>query len=368
MALALAAPSITHAQTDAGTAADAVEAPAIGDGGAAAGTSSDADAGYQVPSYLPPESPALTLLGAATTTVDQPGNPAAFGAALANLITPQGTVRSGVTIEISTRAFGITNLWNAHQYANSWWRQFVSRISLSLATTSETAAMGTTPTVRLAFGLRLVFLNEADPFLNATYRRTAGERLRTTEAYDRCRRAHPTTVDTDCATEVADRIDAASVTDVATLAAPWNAGGLALATASSFRFEQARLSNADDDLFSTWLTGALRLWRWGQIAGAVTWRHDFASHDNELALAARLRIGTSDFRGTVEGAWSPVHADNATSYGRLSVGTEVRLSSQTWLSASIGGDFGPDTSPGSLFVLSNLKINLPGQPGFSTTN
>jgi hypothetical protein len=324
--------------------------------------SADEEAKVSAEAFQTPTLPAMVLLNADTSDVERPGSVRDFGIALANVITPQGTVRSGIAMEVTPRALGLFRSTNAYRYRKDYWNRFVQRIGMSVATTAESATEATPSVTNLAIGLRIVVWDDADPLLDP-----ASARALNVEAGECPETSFPNTVEgkqqwAGCKEAAVKEY----ITDAPDPA--WNLGGLNLAGALSAVLPEGEADEASFGSAAAWLTAGLPIGSWAQLVGSVRFRH--VDPDNgDLGLFARLRMGSARTRGYVEtGLLRQTIVAESSATGRLKVGTEFLLAPGVWLSADIGGNFGRDAEEGNdvldVFALSNLQWALEDAPGW----
>ena len=351
LAAAVVAGGLTPIVLARAQAADA--APAAPSASASASMKPGEEDLASVTNYSVPDAPALTHIGA-TTTIDRPSSPSKFALALVNLVTPSGALRSGAAMEVSLRGLGIYEPRDWNTYRHDFWARFATRIALSVATSSDSATTatqsGTTVAVpsaaRIGFGLRLVFWDETDPLLDPAYK----------AAVDATRAKCPDPTAFDCRQKVYnDYSDWKPI--------KWNAGGFALAAAYSDVFAESKVKNGKSESLSTWATLAFGAGSFLHVSVSALYRRHFIEDRNAVGGAGRLRLGGETVRALAEGSYVNVGLPEAAGRrGRAGVGAEVRISSTTWLSATLGGDFEGASSPMSVFVLSNLKYAFVDKP------
>ena len=343
-----AVPATPPATTGAATTAPAPT------GGATPPTTSTDDALTVARTYQIPDPPAMVLIGS-TATLDRPGTPAEVGAALINLVTPDGKVRSGAAIEISLRALGLEQAHTHYEYVSHWWSRFAERTALSVATVVDSATGAEAGVTRLAVGLRLVLFDEADPLLQTRYRQ------RVAYANAQCPNTNGSIEQRQCMVDVNNGMTQEQLDKFAK--PRWNASALAVATAVDWAFDQGELKSHQKDVFAAWLAGAYGVSTWLQLTAAGQYRRLWATDSNLYAFAVRLRTGNEKARFTAEGGYSIVRPDDPTlRRGRAAVGGELLVSDGTWLSVTFGGDFAGTDSASSVFVLSNLKFAFVNKP------
>ena len=301
-----------------------------------------------------PDIPALTALDATSNKLDRPDSASGLGAALANIIAADGSIRSGAAIEISPRAFGVDKTWGYNEYRSSLWRRILAQSSLSIGTSTNSGSsgapgMGTSADTRAAIGARIVLFNDADPLLSVDYARAVAW------AKEACKDVTPAPAKLAC--EVQKRPEYKG-----NVAVPWNAAGLFVATAATFDFPGGRPENIAGDTWVTWVAGAGALGDYAQLAGGLVWDHGWSTED-KLTIAARVRVGGSRFRFTGDGAWFAKRSDGAAS-GHWAVGAEIQLTSTSWLTLAVGDDVGGAMQP-PMALLSSIKYGFSPKASWS---
>ena len=325
-------------------------APPPATGAAATDTTAGSNTQDGVALLSVPDIPALTALDATSNKLDMPDSASGLGAALANIIAADGSIRSGAAIEISPHAFGVDKKWTYYEYRSSLWRRILAQSSLSIGTSTGAgaSAMGTSADTRAAIGARIVIFNDADPLLSADYANAVAW------VQAACKDITPAPAKLAC--EVQKRSEYKPV------AVPWNAGGLFVATAATFDFPEGQPKNIAGDTWVTWAAGAVPLWDFAQLAGGLVWDHGWSTED-KLAIAARLRLGGSRFRFTGDGAWFAKRAEGTPS-GHWAVGAEIQLTSTSWLTLSVAEDIGGAMQP-PMSLLSSIKYGFSQKASWS---
>jgi hypothetical protein len=362
-----------HAPAATPAASDLLARPA----GAAAAESGDGNAkvstGDGITLLSVPDIPALTALDATSNKLDRPDSAAGLGAALSNIVTADGSIKSGAAVEISPRLFGVDKKWTYFEYRDALWRRIVAQSALSIGTTRDAGmpSMGMATSTKGAIAARIVLINNADPLLSQGYARAVRW------VKDVCKDVRPGPARLEC--EVTKRpeynpealakedckdvtsADAKSVCEAkkrieyTEVKVPWNASGLFVATAATWDFPGGKLKNVARDTWSTWVAGAVPLSDNGQLAGGLVWDHGWFT-DDRLAIAGRLRLGSDGFRFTGDSTWFAKRPDG-TATGRWAVGTEIRLSSTGWLTLSAGADIGGAMTQ-AVSILSSVKYGF----------
>lgn len=301
----------------------------------------------QVTPLVVPDIPALTALGTTSSEIDRPGSTSEVGAALANIY-QDGAIQSGVAVEVNLRAFGVGKRTRYPEYRRSSWQRALAHSALSFGTASASAADPTMPDdIRAAFGARIVLFDDADPLLAKPYRDAAAY------AREQC----PGTVDdaavTACRTKALEEYNSWT-------APAWNSSGAFVAAALIERFGGAELGNHTFEGGRVWGAYGRGFGENFHVAAGVTWtaiRHG----KDDVSVATRLRYGNARFRGTVDGEWYPVAADDAAD-GRIGIGLELQVTDTTWLTATAATDVGVPGVDAKVELLSSLKWGMASDP------
>lgn len=319
--------------------------PDSGSASPEAGTStSDSSTLYSVPDI-----PALSAINATSNKIDRPASATGLAASLANIIDTDGTVKSGVGIEVSPHAFGIDRTWSWFQYRHDWWRRVLSQSALSVGTikasqTSMTSGADTTAAV----GLRVVLWDQSDPLLRPSYRYAVKF------ARDHCPdEGNPQAV-AECRTKTFNSFDHWED-------APWNAGSLFAAFAETWDFADSTLGSHKLTTLSSWVAFGLPIGSWGQFTLGTVWDHGWYTADH-LSVASRLRLGDKKVRAVFDETWF-ARRDPNTPYARWAAGGEFQVLNGAWLTVSVGTDLGGMTSQ-NISVLSSVKWGFSPSPSW----
>ncbi|HEX3870530.1 MAG TPA: hypothetical protein VHV77_08845 [Pirellulales bacterium] len=312
-----------------------------------------------VESYTMPDAPALTLIGADTSKIQDAGPLLQFGAALLNTITPQGGIQSGVAIEATGKGlFNLGKDWT--KYRSSYLERFFARMSISIGTTQETSGstmMSTgTPmeeTTLGSIGLRLVFIDGTDPLTDPAYSQ------------------HVLDAEAKCplSQAIADpAAHAACLKTLPQLTAPaWNATTLIFAAATSGAFADGKLSQGQLYETASWLTFGLGVGANGQISLVGEYMRSHFSSQNVGAMGARFKYGGNSIRGYIEASYATAKPDDVDNRrGSAMLGLDIKITDGTWLNASVGGDYDLSGSPFSVFSLASFKYAFASKPDITT--
>jgi hypothetical protein len=149
----------------------------------------------------------------------------------------------------------------------------------------------------------------------------------------------------------------------------WNASGANIAAATSGAFAGGALTQGSWGDSAVWATGTLGLSDWFQLSAAAEYRRAAMTSQNIGAGALRIRGGGNSIRGSLEGDYATANPDDVDNRkGRLLLGLDVKLTTGTWLNATIGGDYNFSGSPFGLLSLANLKYSFAGTPSIPGPN
>ena len=82
-------------------------------------------------------------------------------------------------------------------------------------------------------------------------------------------------------------------------------------------------------------------------------------------LGGRLRFGSPNLNFNIESSWARLEPQNGSERDdvfRYSVGTDINLAKDLWLTFNIGSEAGRDQGKEDLFALGNLKWALTPKP------
>ena len=335
-------------------------APAAGAGANASDSSNTGSAPQPFAGYIIPDAPAMTLLNSDVATINHPNTLSGLGAALVNVITPQGTIRTGVAIDVSLRSLGVADDADNERYRNDRGLRFASRLSFSLATTGETGPGSST--ARLSVGARAVLWDESDPLLDPFYRDRA-QVVRSECSLDLS--------GANNASEIEERVNAyqrclaestAKYNRTHRLAANrWSQSGWSVAIAGSMAAPGSRLEDTRAEAFGAWTVLALRLVPTAQLGFSVQYTYNRSlAADQTLSASARFRFGSERVRFSAEGNYRRYLSGSAAhdSAGRIAIGMEFDMGNNLWLAPTLAGDIDENHGPATVFALANLKWNV----------
>jgi hypothetical protein len=345
-----AAPA-TSAASPASTPTDPAANPATNDMDANDTRKTEATAAE---AYVIPDAPAFTILNVTPATIDRPATLTKLGAALANVLTDKGVVRSGVALEVSLRALGVADESTFYKYSSDPLTRFVARTAFSLATVSDSATAMTPAQTRLGFGVRLVVIDDSDPLLDPAYEADAEH------AEKECQEKAGGDPDKEmrCQADTYSKMKPKPK-------ARWNYGGLSLGAAQSLVFQEARIKDGKADLFGGWVAVGFGLSTWVQQSFGAKYVRNFLSDAHTVTLSGRTRVGTERFRASVEVSGNINDpSDQDLPLAQATLGTELKLSDSLWLTANLGAAINDASDVASLFALSNVKWNFETKPSW----
>jgi hypothetical protein len=333
--------------------------------------------------------PAFTALDLSPESVSQPANPRDFTAALLNGVDRKGILQTGVAIEVAPFRW-IPGRWQSYPHYSGenkdvawggYWNRFFYNASLSVAT-AKASGDEDEQAINLALGLQFVLWQDAknDPL------RDKGLQQAFHKAFSK-----------EVISDIPDDgpIDAAA--PPASLAAAqaqfqaeveafrqreWMGTLWTASIAPTWHSASGRSDDLRAEGFTAWSTFAYafeepvfgRTAR-AQVLAHLRYRQGEIVTDSEepargaeqdsLLAAARLRIGTPDFNGFVEGGyqriWGGLSGDGDAA--RAAFGLERRIARGVWLVVSAGEQFGGTSDrDGELFAISSLRFGTADQP------
>jgi hypothetical protein len=337
-----------------------------------------------------PDSPAFTILGLSPETVVRPGSPRDLATTVLNGVDRRGNLQSGLAIDFAPLfLFAGSNVTHG-DYRGSAATRLAGRTQLSIAT-AKGAGSGD-KSLRAAFGLRTTLWDAGDPRLDETL----------IMCMDNVPIPKPTTV---VATQAAQDAWIAKVTSERRplieqchkqfKARRWNASSFAIGAAPSW---QSPTGSSGDFQFcgvGVWASLALGLsvsestttstgatitgprpigqvvvqgrYRNKELVPNKTAAGTFFEQDSS-GLGLRLLLGAAD-RGFVfesEFARQSPEGEESSTTAKLSVGGQLKLTTDLWLSLAVGANRGgPANEERSGFVLSTFKWALSREPSFT---
>lgn len=313
---------------------------------------SQKDAAKGSVSYAVPDAPALTLLGASSAKISQPGNARDFAAQLVNAFDEVGRVRQGIAIDLRPAYVAPVTL---QQYQNFWSRLWYNA-GLSIGTVQTPGQTGSTD---IALGLRLTLIDKGDRMLDPNY----VTMLQT--VINECKPAlpgQPKAVTMACLKEHSKKAREDWLKD------HWNDLRLSVAAATGWRAPGSVLKSSESSGWSTWMSGAVPAGRWGQLVGqARYWKRNNVlptvdTPPKELSFGIRAFAGS----GTLNAFAELVHVNkydlpaslDAGGTNTWSAGLEYRLAETTWISASLGNGGRTPSGDRQASFIANLRFGL----------
>lgn len=196
-----------------------------------------------------PESPAFTALGVTPQTVTRPTNLRSLATSLLNGVDQNGNFQTGFALDTAPYMLYWGNKLTLRKYLASSWKRFVSRATVSIATTKGTTDADKSS--RLATGLRLTIFDRGDPRADKEFVKEITTALN--EVRDANKEVSPTASDDEKAKHVKDLQQALQkatkvIADQRTkkLKTLWNASSMVIGAAPSWISKDGNAQNLGD--------------------------------------------------------------------------------------------------------------------------
>jgi hypothetical protein len=303
-----------------------------------------------------PSNPAVTFIGASPTEISRPATAAGLAGDLLNSIDREGNVKQGLALDF-TPWWVIPGLRIPLQdYQERRGKYILANTQISLATAKSSGDDNDTD---LGLGLRTVFFDDADFMKSRKFIAELDRRRQECEPPDQPE-------DLGAYEECLDRVFLEWREQWLDQRRPWNRSALAMALATSLQLGGSQIDNAEWSGIGVWMTGALRLARWGQLGGQVEYDYRMQgsgeSLNHFLGAGVRGLAGGPSFAVSVE-YWGRMNLSgpNGDRYSdRLTVAVEYRIGENTWLSSGMSGSIA-ETGEG-LSLLSSLRWEILSGP------
>ena len=339
------------------------------------------------PDLAVPDSPAFTVLGLSPESVVRPGSPRDLATTLLNGVDRRGNLQSGVALDFAPLfLFGGNNLtWD--DYSGKLGTRLLGRTQVSIATAKGSG--DDDKAIRLSAGFRTTLWDAGDPRLDATLIACMDsvpvpppqEALLTQEA-----------IDAWIARATAERRPLIEQCHQQFKERRWNASSFAVGVAPAWHSPTGGWRSLESGGAALWASVALGLTRtqqfvspaggtvpverpFGQIVLQGRYRYtELIPNANEsgtyfeqdsAGLGMRLVLGSSNRAIVLEGEVARQMPDDgeATTGLRLSVGGQIKLTTDVWLSLAVGASRGGSPNEErSAFVLSSFKWALSREP------
>ena len=329
-----------------------------------------------------PDSPALAILGLSPETVVRPASPRDLATTVLNGVDRRGNLQSGLAVDFAPLFLFAGNTLTYEDYKGSRGSRLFGRTQLSFATAK--GAGESVKSMRLAAGVRTTVWDAGDPRLDGQL----------VNCLDAIPVPVPSTIlptqaarDAWVARATAERRPAVEGCHKAFKARRWNASSFSIGFTPSWQSASGESTDLTYGGAAVWTSLALGLSRtdraddeavsrpFGQVIVQGRYR------DKELVpnknvrgtffeqrsggVAARLLLGAADRAAVIESEFARQSPDagEATSSFKLSVGGQLKLTSDIWLSLAAGGTRGgPADEQRGGFVLSSFKWALSREP------
>jgi hypothetical protein len=330
-----------------------------------------------------PDSPALTLLGLSAEKVARPGTPRDLATTALNGVDRRGHLQSGLAVDFAPLFLFGGNGITYDQYRDDWRTRLLGRTQISVATAKGSGEAD--KAVRAAVAVRATLWDSGDPRLDAGL----------IECLDAIRVTPPrealldqAAIDAWVSRATAERRPLVEQCHNQFKNRRWNASSIAVGIAPEWNSATGGWGAFGSGGASVWTSVAIALTRTeqfetpagtrvpverplGQLVVQGRYRADELVPDrrergayfdkDSAALAARLTLGSANRTLVVEGELASEMPDvgDATSVLELSIGGQMRLAPDVWLSLAVGGHRGGlANEERSAFVMSSFKWAL----------
>ena len=334
-----------------------------------------------------PDSPALTLLGLSAEKVARPGTPRDLATTALNGVDRRGNLQSGLAVDFAPLFLFGGNAITYDEYRDGWATRLLGRTQVSVATAKGSGEAD--KAVRAAVGVRATLWDAGDPRLDAGLIACL-DAIRVTPPREAL--LDQEAIDAWVARATAERRPLVEQCHNQFKVRRWNASSVAVGIAPEWNSPTGGWGAFDSGGASVWTSVAIALTRTeqfetpagtsvpverplGQLVVQGRYRADELVPDrrqrgtyfdkNSAGLAARLMLGSANRTLVVEGELAREMPDggDATSVMELSIGGQVRLAPDVWLSLAVGGHRGGLTNEErSTFVMSSFKWALSREP------
>lgn len=310
-----------------------------------------------------PDSPAFAVAGMSPSDVIHPGTLREFGVALLSGIGSDGKFRQGVAVDVAPYlAWAGRNLTlETYRSPRAWVRRVAARTQLSIGSEVEQEASLSGRTI-VGVGVRSVLLDRGDPRLDAEL----SDEFRRILEFREAPEGPPS--DVGVPREILNLSDSLDEARGRATARLWNRAKIELGAAWRLEAADGRTKSLQGNGGSVWANGAVGLSHWGQVIihGKFdsTARRD-STGDNWVG-AVIPRVGTDSW--TIMAETSLTHQrtrmpKKRDSWGRIVLGSEVRLADGTWLVVALGSEIGRGAGASGFVTSAKLKWALSAKRG-----
>lgn len=334
-----------------------------------------------------PDSPALTLLGLSAEKVARPGTPRDLATTALNGVDRRGNLQSGLAVDFAPLFLFGGNGITYDEYRDDWATRLLGRTQVSVATAKGSGEAD--KAVRAAVGVRATLWDAGDPRLDAGLIGCL-DAIRVTPPKEAL--LDQQAIDAWIARATAERRPLVEQCHNQSKERRWNASSIAVGVVPEWNSPTGGWGAFVSGGAGVWTSVAIALTRTeqfetpagtmvpverpvGQIIVQGRYRADELVPDrrqrgayfdkDSAGVAARLMLGSANRTLVVEGelARDMPEVGAAKSVLELSVGGQMRLAPDVWLSLSVGGHRGGLTNEErSTFVMSSFKWALSREP------
>lgn len=313
----------------------------------------------EVPEFLSavPGTPALTFLGTSLSAVERPGNLRDLGVSIISGV--GGSSGQGFGLDASLWTLSPSLSISLQDYQDSWLRYVLANTQISLGVVREDEEEADT---EVALGIRATLVDRGDPMADPEFTEQLGNAVLSC-APDRPGQSRRV--------ECVDSVTAANFAAISEQSKTgWRRLRVSVAVASGGRLPETSFTRMRYGGLDSWLVAGVPALRYGHLAAQAKYRYrptrDSVPTYSEWSLGARLFVGSPTFNAFGEYilAWrSPKEESTGAEPaprvdqrdGRWSVGFELRVASDLWISTGLGARYDALDRPDRSVVFANLK-------------
>lgn len=361
-----------------------------------------------------PDSPAFKILGLTPNKVDRPSSPREFAAAIINGLDTNGNFQSGLALDSSPYLLLNSKNITLDEYQTDYLTRFLSRSQFSFATAK--GASDSDKSLKMATGLKLTLWDEGDPRndkkLMACLKKAVGQAelsmdetledlnvkkgnidLKLKKETDEAKKAALEVKKKNIELEINKLNDERFSELNKKIALPvkecrenkefvsnlWNKSSWSIGIAPTFITKTGNTQDYGYSGLGAWTSVSYGIKDYAQLIAQIQYRNkeqipvpnsqgSFFEQDN-LSFGSRLRFGTPNFNGNVEGLYifnNYKSGKKDDDVFRYSAGIEFKVTTNFWLSMNIGSETG-NSNGNKLFALGDIKWAYEATPSLAPT-